>query len=183
MSFAEFCAQISTPSLGAVVRHWHEARGGKPMPSWEDLRPKAIAAQLPIVWSYKYDAASGAFTGRLAGDRIAQIIRKSFRGLSLAEAQSPEAFASVHAVLSRVVREPAVYRCGGRIFRQRDQFGSGERVALPLSSDGFVADGILGATEYQNIHLDPNLPVDAVNEMEVWFSLSAAKSTASGGAG
>ena len=33
MSFSEFCAQISAPSLGSVVRHWHEARGGKPMPS------------------------------------------------------------------------------------------------------------------------------------------------------
>ena len=53
---------------------------------------------------------------------------------------------------------------------------------LPLSSDGIVADGILGATEYQTIHLDPDLPIDAVNEMEVWFSLSAAESTASGGA-
>ncbi len=148
------------------------------MPSWEDLRPKAIAAQLPIVWSYKYDTASGVFTGRLAGDRIAQIIRKNFRGLSLAEAQSPEAFASVYAVFSRVVREPAVYRCGGRIFRQRDQFGSGERIVLPLSSDGIVGDGILGATEYQNIRLNPDLPVEAVNEMEVWFSLSAAQSTA-----
>jgi hypothetical protein len=178
MSFSDFCAQIATPSLLAVAVHWNDARGSKTMPSWEDLRPKAIAAQLPIVWSYKFDPATGAFTGRLAGDRIAQIYGKSFRGLSLVEAQAPEAFASVYAVFSRVVREPAVYRCGGRIFRQRDQFGSGERIMLPLSSDGVSGDGILGATEYENLRLNPDLPIEAVNEMEVWFSLRLAKSNA-----
>lgn len=49
---------------------------------------------------------------------------------------------------------------------------------LPLSSDGIVSDGILGATEYQTIRLNPDLPVEAVNEMEVWCSLRPAESTA-----
>jgi hypothetical protein len=180
MDFSEFRKQISTPSLRAVAEHWHEARGSKSMPSWEDLRPKAIAAQLPIVWSYKYDPATGLFTGRLAGDRITQIYGKSFRGLALAEAQAPEAFAAVHALFSRVVQEPAIYLCAGRIFRQRDQFGSGERLMLPLSSDGVVSDGILGATESRNLLPDPHVPVEPihVHEMEVWFSLRAAESIA-----
>jgi hypothetical protein len=178
MDFSEFCQQISTPSLGVVARHWNEVRGSKRMPSWEDLRPKAIAAQLPIVWSYKYDPATGIFTGRLAGDRITQIYGKSFRGLSLAEAQAPESFASSHALFSRVVQEPAIYLCAGRIFRQRDQFGSGERLMLPLSSDGVVSDGILGATESRNLLPDPDAPIEPIHthEREVWFSLSTTES-------
>jgi len=83
MDFAAFCDSISSPSLKAVANHWYQARGARRMPRWTDLQPRAMAAQLPIIWSYKYDHTSGIFTGRLAGDRIARLFKKDFRGLPL----------------------------------------------------------------------------------------------------
>ncbi len=127
---SEFIALISTPSLKAVATHWDAVRGARLMPSWEDLQPKAIGSQLAIAWSLKYDRADGSFTGRLAGDRINRLVGKNFRGLPLAQSQSPASFASMHPLLSRVVREPAAF-CGyGMVFRQADRFIKGERIVL-----------------------------------------------------
>lgn len=140
---------IASPALIAVAQHWFSARAGKRMPSWSDLSPKAMAPQLPMVWSLKYDPATGGFTGRLAGDRIARLIGKNFRGLPLAQAQTPSAFGAMQPVLSMVVTEPALYLGCGNIFRYEDAFLPGERLLLPLAADGIHPDGLLGATEYQ----------------------------------
>jgi hypothetical protein len=169
---SEFIALISTPSLKAVAAHWDAVRGTRRMPSWEDLQPKAIGSQLAIAWSLKYDRADGSFTGRLAGDRINRLVGKNFRGLPLAQSQSPASFASMHPLLSRVVREPAAF-CGyGMVFRQADRFIKGERIVLPLSSDGREADGLIGATEFQNADMIPGEPVEPVTDQERWFPLA-----------
>jgi hypothetical protein len=76
------------PRVKTVLAHWNDIRGGRRMPRWADIQPRAIAAKLPIVWSYKYDHTTGTFTGRLAGARIAHLFGKSFPGLPLAEGRS-----------------------------------------------------------------------------------------------
>jgi hypothetical protein len=175
MGYSAFCDSISSPSLKAVANHWYQARGACRMPRWADIQPRAIAAQLPIIWSYKYDHATGIFTGRLAGDRIARLFKKDFRGLPLVEAQAPEAFAWAHKLYSRVVLEPAIYRGAGRVLKQLQQYGGGERLMLPLSSDDVIGDGILGITEFHYPDLVPNIPVAAIGEMEEWFTLADVK--------
>lgn len=171
MDFAAFCDSISSPALKAVAKHWHEARNDRRMPRWKDIQPRAIAAQLPIVWSYKYDHGTGIFTGRLAGYRIARLFEKDFRGLSLVETQAPEAYAWAHKLYSRIVLEPAIYRSAGRVLKQLQQYGGGERLMLPLSSDDVIGDGILGITEFDYPHIIPSVPVAAIGEMEEWFPL------------
>ena len=99
-----YLQSVFTPSLKAVAMHWDSVRGARLMPSWEDLQPKAIGHQLAIAWSLRYDRAQGAFTGRLAGERIARLVGKNFRGLPLAQAQTPASFASMYPVLTRVVQ-------------------------------------------------------------------------------
>jgi hypothetical protein len=141
------------------------------MPSWPDIRPAQIYAQLPIVWSYKFDRKTGKFTGRLAGDRITQIFGKSFRGLPLAEAQPPEAYPSVYALCERVVMEPALYRRRGPIFKHLGRPGYGERIMLPLSSDGVLGDGILGATEYRHPRNGGDIPIPNTADGEEWLPL------------
>ena len=143
------------------------------MPSWSDINPKAIAAQLPIVWSFKYDRLTRRFTCRLVGDRIAQFFGNNLRGASLAEVQPPEAFDPVNAMLLRVVQEPTVYRGGGRVFQQLDHFTSGERIILPLAADGITGDEVFGATEYDSPHIYPGAPGRTVSENENWFPLNS----------
>lgn len=145
------------------------------MPSWQQLRPSRIAAQLPIVWVYKYDRDTGAFTGRLAGDRIARSFGKNFRGIRLDEVHPPETLQQVHAAMERGVAEPALYRSSGRLFRQRDRFGIGERIFLPLAGDGVHGDGVIGASDYDYPVANPDYgPVELLNEGECWFSLARA---------
>jgi hypothetical protein len=107
----------------------------------------------------------------LAGDRIARLVGKNFRGLPLVQAQTSASFASMYPVLTRVVQEPAAFRGSGNIFRQGDRLVKGERIILPLSSDGALADGVIGATEYQNSHLLPEEAVEPISDIETWFAL------------
>ncbi len=164
---------ITAPSLKVVAEHWFSARGGKLMPAWQDLKPKAIARQLPLVWSLTYDRATKIFTGRLAGDRIARLVGQNFRGLPLQQAQSAAAFGEMQPLLNRVVTEPAIYLGSGNIFQYENAFLAGERLLLPLATNGTDADGLLGATEYQrneNIAMGIQPAVD----VSFWFDLDGA---------
>jgi len=170
MSFESFLSSITSAPLKAVALHWNTARGHRLMPSWDDLRPAAMAKQLPIIWSYKFDRSTGEFTGRLAGDRITEVFDKSLRGTRLQDFHPPEARPWVTAMLLRVVSEPALHLSSGRVFKQMDRIGSGQRIILPLAADGKMADGILGATEYHSrISAEP--PIQAATDVEEWFPL------------
>jgi hypothetical protein len=167
-----FLAQVESEKLRAVAHAWDQARQGRQMPSFKALRPSAIAAQLPIIWIYSYDRETRRFTGRLAGDRIAQGFGKSFRGIALEDVHTPESFQMVHGVLSRVVQEPAGFRSGGTLFYQDGKTGIGERIILPLSDDGVQGDGILGASDYTMQGAPSGRPVEPVREGERWVSLN-----------
>lgn len=172
MDTLEFCQSIELPALRAVALHWHEVRGTKKMPSWENIRPKAIAPHLPVVWAYKFDAQSNEFIGRLAGDRIARAYGKSFRGLTLAQIHtSPDRYQMARALLARVIAEPAIFLGHGRIYQVKGEFQAGERLMLPLSSNGVAGDGVLGATEAGDLPL-LHEPVQGVNDLGDWFSLA-----------
>lgn len=127
--------------------------------------------QLPIVWAYAYDPDTEQFTGRLAGDKITQIFQKNFRGIQLAELHPPEAVGWIYHLLKRVVTEPALYHYEGQVFRQLERYGSGERIIMPLSSDGTQTDGLLGATEY-TLHPGIAVTITAPSKQgEQWFPI------------
>jgi hypothetical protein len=171
MSFGKFCRSITSPALRAVAEHWHASRGNRTMPSWQDLRPKAIAPHLPIVWAYRFDAQKGEFVGRLAGDQISRAYGKGFHGLTLAEIHtSPDRYQAAKNMLERVISEPAVYLGHGRIYQFEGEFRTGERIVLPLSSDGVSSDGVFGATETGSLPM-LHQPVQGVHDTGEWFSL------------
>ena len=171
MSFVEFEKSITSPVLKNLARHWNEARGNQPTPTWSDIKPRQIADALPIIWAYDYDEQSDAFVGRIAGDRIVQTFGKSFRGLPLAAIQPPEAFPWVHQLLRRVVTEITAYRGTGRVFQQIDRYGHGERIILPLG--GPHGGGVFGATDYHLTGFVPGVTAGPVGESETWFSLAS----------
>jgi hypothetical protein len=171
MNFAALLETIASASLRNVAIHWNEARKGRRMPNWSDIKPARFPAELPIIWAYKYHPESRDFIGRFAGERICQIFGKSFRGLPLAEAHPPEAFAWVHGLCVRVVTEPAMYRSCGQVFKRLDRPGYGERLMLPLSTDDVHGDGILGATEYHYLGNTSRVAQEIKTENECWGSL------------
>jgi hypothetical protein len=164
-----FVPSIRSPNLKAVVAHWVQAKGREAMPSWEQLSPARIAPQLPLIWAYRYDRELDRFSGRLAGDKICQIFGKNIRGLSLDEIFPADAVDWTHRLYRRVVREPALYHSAGAVFSHLKRWGIGERVILPLSSDGVLGDGILGATDYHYPHPSASSEGDAGSER--WFCL------------
>jgi hypothetical protein len=173
MLYADFEHAIASPALKEVAMHWNAARQTRRMPRWTDIRPSRIAAHLSLVWSFKYDRARDAFTGRLVGDRIARHIGKDFRGLSLTDAYPADAVPWVTVMFQRVVREPALYAHAGPLFRQMGQSHPGERILMPLSEDGVRADGVLGATI---LHEASGMPLTLIvpdPATERWYPLPA----------
>ena len=173
MPYEAFRNAIASPALLAVADHWHAARGTRLMPSWADLKPSRIASQLPIVWVYKYDRSTREFVGRLAGDRITRYCGKNFRGIRLEDLHPPELLPRAYAHMNRLVEEPALYHCAGRLFRQRERTGVGERIMLPLAADGVHPDGVLGASDYDYAIPNPAYaPIEIMGEDIHWFSLA-----------
>lgn len=168
LSFNEFFAAIDAEPLKAVAGYWNEVRGDKLMPSWHDIQPSKIAAQLKLIWVYRYDPLTELFTGRLAGNTIEAIFGKSFRGTPMKELYPPERYESFYARSLRVTCEPALYRGEGKVFHLLDRIGWGERIMLPLSDDGLHGDGILGATTYQST---TDSVFSTASEAESWFRL------------
>ncbi|MDE2227954.1 MAG: PAS domain-containing protein [Alphaproteobacteria bacterium] len=148
MSFQDFLAAIRSPELRSIALHWQAARGTKRMPGWKDLDPAAIAPYLRIVWSWKYDSASDTFTGRLAGDAITDAFGESLRGKPMKEFFAGRQYERMFARHKRVVTEPTFAHGSGPVFIHAGRHGQGERIIMPLASDGNHGDGIFGATIY-----------------------------------
>lgn len=148
MSFENFLAAIDEPGLRTVALHWNAARGTRRMPAWRDIDPIAIAHQLPIVWSWKYDREHDSFTGRLAGEEIYAAFGKSLRGVDMKSFFAGMDYELIFARHKRVVTEPAFALGRGPVFIHARRHGLGQRIIMPLASDGRLADGILGATVY-----------------------------------
>lgn len=171
MSFEQFEQSIVAEPLKRVARHWASVRKARRVPGWKDIRPSAIAAELPILWSWKFDAGRDEFTGRLAGDAIEAIFARSFRGASMGELFGPRQ-AEISARYKRVLTEPAFFRGTGVVFRHLERYGTGERIILPLSETDGQMDGVVGATLYDSVLADlPDQPRSAV-EQEEWFAFN-----------
>lgn len=168
MSFQAFEQSISAPELKHVAAHWNKARGTRAMPGWSDIRPPHIKAELPLVWSYRYDRAADALIGRLAGDHVEKIFGKTFRGTPMSELYPADTYPQMFALFRRVACEPALYRSEGMVFKCVDHYGHGERIVMPLAADGVLGDGILGATKYSSIRGQPGVEL---SESESWFAL------------
>jgi hypothetical protein len=172
VSFAEFEQSIISVNLKQVARVWYEARNGRQMPAWTDISPAKLKTQLPMVWSYAYDAERDDFVGRLAGEAISGMSSGRFKGLWLSELRPPDKYPRALARARRIVKEPALYRGEGLVYKTADNFGYGERISLPISTNGSDSDGIFGATEYRSFSdWDTSSPAGRT-EIEHWFSVA-----------
>jgi len=173
VNFQALHSAIESPSLQAVAAHWQAARAGTEMPSWQGLRPSQIAQHLSIVWAYRFDRITDQFIGRLAGDRISECFGKNFRGTRLQDIHTPHGFEISHAAMSKVARTPAIYLNRGPLFQYMGRIVTGERIMLPLSSDGRICDGVLGASQYPKPpFIGKDAPVDVISDNEVWTALN-----------
>jgi hypothetical protein len=83
---------------------------------------------------------------RVAGEEVNEIFGLSVAGKLLSDFVGGDRFNAVNSNFLNVVREEAALLATGPIYSCTDRIALGERLALPLSSDGQKADGIIGAT-------------------------------------
>lgn len=119
------------------------------MPGWSDLSPTSLGPHLKLLWTYRYDRATGEFTARLAGNRVMMCLGDSFRGTPLRDLLKPGMFEKAQADFSRIVLEPSLAHANGKLFKVGERTIQGERIALPMASDGRHGDGVLGASDFK----------------------------------
>lgn len=149
MPIDQLLEHLKEPSMQEIARFWDQARAGRRFPAWRDIDPVALAAHLPILWAWRWDAAQQTFIGRLAGEAILDAMGTGFRGGRLQDyfaGRNAETFMHRYR---RVIGDPAIMANRGFVFSLIGGTGIGERIALPLSEDGVTADGIIGATIYR----------------------------------
>jgi hypothetical protein len=169
MSYIDLQIAVTSPKLKRVLAHWREARGNRLMPAWRDIRPVKIKTELPILWSYRYDAVQDEFFGGLAGDAIQRLLGGPIKNASFRHvfnAGDSHFFARV----KRVLLKPAIFIGQGLLFKQRERECYGERIILPFSGEDGRAGGILGATDFKFAFLYDSGP-EAVGEVEQWEDL------------
>lgn len=176
-AFARFDSSIVSFDLKEVARYWHAICLGNRLPSWSDIRPSAIKTQLRIVWCYDYDPALDDFTGRLAGVAITGLMKKQFKGARLSEIRPNDKYPRSLQRARRVLKEPALYRGQGLVYKTDDIGGIGERIVMPLRSTGNVPAGIFGATAFKSVIDWAHAPSVSDKEVETWISLAGMVET------
>lgn len=170
-----FLDVITHEKLKGLAAHWDQARGSNPMPAWKDICPRDIAVQLPLTWSFAYHEQEDKFIGRLAGDRIESVVGKSFRGINMCELFSGHEYEWLYLTCKRVVITRALHCGSGSPLSGHLIPTFGERIVMPLSTDGLRVDGILGATVYPDLGAGGKSPVNFY-EREWWFPIPTYKS-------
>lgn len=150
-ALASFCDLLDDNRIIALLHHWQAARGDRLMPAWSDIDLTELRHAAPIIWSWSYDRDSDSFTGRLAGQKIRELVGKPITGKAMADYFSGWNYAEIFARHKRVVADCAVALERGLVFCRGEHQGTGERLILPLAADGIHPDGLIGATAYATV--------------------------------
>jgi hypothetical protein len=170
--FEAFRKRIASTALQTLADHWHAALGNKRMPAWTAIQPSWIAPHLTRVFAFVYDRESGAITRSFAGNQLLSLLDGNIHGTPLEQFQPPRLAMRMHMTVSRVILGPSFYRGTGKLFQQGRNIVEGERIVLPISTDGVNGDGALGVSDYhQPVTESATEPVEVLHDVEEWFPL------------
>lgn len=137
---------VEQPLLRDLIQYWMAAAHERAMPARRDIDPAEIPRLLPFIWLCDYLPESRRFRYRLMGDHVRDAYDSNITGRYLDETVVPNAQERVFYYFHKVVDLPCVAHISGRLYAEEKTPAQGERVLLPLSSDGTNVDMILGAT-------------------------------------
>ncbi len=137
---------IKSQRLRTLLDHYLMVRGDKRMPSRHDIDATHLGPVLPIIWVNEYESEAGTFRYRLAGEQVNEIFGTSVSGRLLSDFLAADRFQVINEYFLKIIQDEVAWLASGPIYRCTDRIALGERLALPLSSDGKTADGIIGAT-------------------------------------
>lgn len=145
LSLGDF-SHVESAALRGMLGHWLEVRRGRAMPGRADIDPAAIYAALPFAWLCDYERETRRFRYRLISEHAQAAHRARVVGRYLDEVIPADSFAAVNAYCLDVVEEPCILHMVGRLYAATAEPSRGERLLLPLASDGRTADMLFGAT-------------------------------------
>lgn len=152
---------IKSPQLRLLLDHYLDVRGGRRMPARRDIDPTRLGPVLSIIWLNEYEAESGTFRYRLAGEEVNEIFGGSVAGRLLSDIVFGDRFEVTNEAFLKVIRDEVALLASGPVYRCTDRIAMGERLVLPLASDGVNGDGLLGATARSTL-----VDLDAVSMSE-----------------
>lgn len=157
---------IKSPRLRLLLEHYIDVRGERRMPARSDIDPASLGPVLSIIWLSEYETESGTFRYRLAGEAVNEIFGGSVAGRLLSDFVFGDRFEATNEAFLKVIRDEVALLASGPVYRCVDRIAMGERLVLPLSSDGVTADGLLGATARSSL---VDLDVISMNEQKTIY--------------
>ncbi len=130
--------------LSALLDHWIEARGDRPVPYRSNIDPLAFPKVLPYTWIYRL-GDDGEFHCRLAGEEVRNAYQRSLMGQPAAEILGDD-YSWLRERWLYLMRKPAflfVYQQ-----RQADEGKIFERIILPVADENGEVRQLLGAASY-----------------------------------
>jgi len=168
-NFDNFLSHIQSPALRVIAQRWNEARGARQMPAWADLNSPTLSPYFKMLWAFQYYPEAEEFRGWFAGSRLNKWVDKSFSGGRLQDLASSTSYENIRQRLTKAIAGPSFWRTSGCLFIVDDLEVRGERIALPMSSNGKLADGVVGASDF----VSPPLlgMAELVYENEEWYEI------------
>ena len=143
---------VGSRTLQRLIGYWLERRGERRMPALADIDPIGMPWALARIWLCDRLTDSDRFRFRLAGEKINTFWGQSIAGKYLDEIVPPERIQPATEKLRMVCQLPAIVHDRVCLTLTDEIARDGERIILPLSSDGVSVDALLGADECDWLH-------------------------------
>ena len=144
----EYDPEAPEPALLAFLRtYWEHRRGDGVMPRRQDIAPAQMRAYLPHILLADVVRGGEDFRYRLVGSELQRYFQGNPTGKLMSEALKPFGAETVKRTLETYAavaarRTPLRVRGAGSIYAQAAK--TFDALLAPLSSDGIMADMILG---------------------------------------
>ncbi|MCR9220154.1 MAG: PAS domain-containing protein [Alphaproteobacteria bacterium] len=144
--------RIREPEVRRIAEYWAGLRNGRAMPRMKDIDPLDIPWALGGFYMGDYDAETGRFAYRIAGDNITQMFERQTKRPTMKGADFSAMFPKPSAEMVRRRWRPlgergAIVLMTGLIYLAAERLPVGERIILPLSEDGERVTGFMGYTK------------------------------------
>ncbi len=126
---------LETEFSHQVLDHWCAISQDRPARR-AAFDPLEIAPCLSRVYLMTWHPADRELCYELAGEEVEAKYGFSVRGKNLSELVDTSAYDNVSAYFTACIERPAIVILSGRLFQEQEKPGLGERLLLPLFSDG-----------------------------------------------
>lgn len=144
-------AAINDERLRRLADYWLAKRGDSVVARRADIDPTEMKWILPHIWLHDVDPETGRQRCRLAGEEVRAMYATNIIGKYVDEYLLSTNWAEIEAHFNAIVDGPCIGYAKGQVYRAAiEQFGHGERIALPLTDDeGQRVTMLIGATIYR----------------------------------